>query len=69
MKRNREIINMPVPKKKRSRTRNKIRRASQKTGKPNVISCPQCGEPVLPHRICRSCGYYKGKSVVEIKAD
>ncbi len=60
---------MPVPKKKRSRTRNKTRRATQTVKKPNVISCPQCGEPVLPHRVCYGCGYYKGKPMVEIKSD
>ena len=29
-----------------------------------VISCPNCKEPVLPHRACSSCGQYAGREVV-----
>ena len=60
---------MPVPKKKRSRAANKTRRGSKALRKPNYIACPQCGETTYPHRVCMSCGYYKGKALVEIKAD
>jgi len=27
--------------------------------------CPKCGKPVLPHRVCLSCGYYKGVEVID----
>ncbi len=27
--------------------------------------CPNCGEPKLPHHVCSSCGYYKGREVSE----
>lgn len=60
---------MPVPKKKKSRTRGRLGRSQDRLSKPNYISCPQCGESVMPHRVCKSCGYYKGKPVVEIKSD
>ncbi|MDD5668647.1 MAG: 50S ribosomal protein L32, partial [Candidatus Omnitrophica bacterium] len=28
---------------------------------------PQCKQPKLPHRICKVCGFYKGRQVIEIK--
>jgi large subunit ribosomal protein L32 len=30
---------------------------------PNLVPCPNCGEPVVPHRACASCGQYKGRQV------
>jgi large subunit ribosomal protein L32 len=32
---------------------------------PNVVPCPKCGEMTMPHRICASCGHYKGRKVVD----
>jgi large subunit ribosomal protein L32 len=29
-----------------------------------VIKCPKCKEPVLPHRACAACGTYGGREVV-----
>ncbi|AKQ65206.1 LSU ribosomal protein L32p [Myxococcus hansupus] len=29
-----------------------------------VTKCPNCKEPVMPHRACTSCGQYKGREVV-----
>ncbi|MBW2592770.1 MAG: 50S ribosomal protein L32, partial [Deltaproteobacteria bacterium] len=29
-------------------------------------NCPQCGEAVLPHHACPSCGSYKGRTVIEV---
>jgi large subunit ribosomal protein L32 len=33
----------------------------------NVQNCPSCGEPVLSHRICPSCGKYHDRQVLEKK--
>jgi large subunit ribosomal protein L32 len=30
--------------------------------------CSQCAAPSLPHRVCPSCGFYKGRQVLTIKA-
>lgn len=58
---------MAVPKRKISKARRDKRRASNvKMTAPNVIVCPQCHEPVLSHRICGSCGYYKQKEVLKV---
>ena len=35
-----------------------------KVSPPNLIPCPSCSAPTLPHRVCGSCGSYKGKQVL-----
>lgn len=58
---------MAVPKRKVSKSRLRMRKASHRvhvrTGKP----CPQCGAPHLPHRVCPSCGYYRGRQVLTVE--
>ena len=34
--------------------------------RPSLVKCPKCGKPVLPYTICRNCGYYKGKEVIDV---
>jgi large subunit ribosomal protein L32 len=61
---------MAVPKRKQSKSRSAIRRAQvMKQPTPQVIPCPRCGESQLPHRVCRSCGYYKDRLVIENKKE
>lgn len=56
---------MAVPKRRTTRSKSKMRRAQHdKVTAPNLSPCSQCGEPSLPHRVCGSCGYFKGKQVV-----
>jgi large subunit ribosomal protein L32 len=53
-----------VPKRRKSRSKRNMRRANHdKVTAPNLSPCPKCGEPVVSHRACASCGYYKGRSV------
>jgi len=41
-----------------------MRRAQHdKVSAPNLVPCANCGEPSLPHRVCASCGFYKGAQV------
>ncbi|MFH2012213.1 MAG: 50S ribosomal protein L32 [Pseudomonadota bacterium] len=58
---------MALPKRRHSKSRRDKRRTHQKLSLPQVVLCPQCNEPKLPHRVCLSCGTYKGKTVLEIK--
>lgn len=53
------------PKKRHSRQRQGKRRASIKMHVARGVSCSNCGKPTLPHIICKSCGYYKGKQVIK----
>ncbi|HBG76554.1 50S ribosomal protein L32 [Eubacteriales bacterium mix99] len=56
---------MAVPKKKTSKARRDKRRAHWKLSAPEIVTCPQCGEPKLSHRICKHCGYYDEKQVIK----
>ncbi len=33
---------------------------------PTSVSCPHCGKPKLPHRVCKNCGYYKETEVLDV---
>jgi large subunit ribosomal protein L32 len=59
---------MAVPKKRTSRTRRDKRRTHKNLTPVNLGQCPKCGEPVMPHRICPNCGYYKDRTVIETEA-
>ncbi len=55
---------MAVPARKVSKTRGRKRRTHYKISEKTVTSCPKCGEAVKPHRVCPSCGSYKGKDII-----
>lgn len=52
------------PKKRHSRQRQGKRRAAIRLAVAKTVNCPNCQAPILPHKICRNCGYYKGKMVI-----
>ncbi len=57
---------MAVPKGKVSKARrNKRNSANFKASEVTLVECPQCHEKKLPHRVCKACGSYDGKKVVE----
>ena len=58
---------MAVPFRKVSNTRGRKRRTHYKISENGTTTCPKCGEAVRSHRVCPSCGTYKGKTVVETK--
>ena len=60
---------MAVPKKRKSKSKRDMRRAHDHIKMPNVSSCPQCHEPVLSHHVCKNCGAYKGKTVIETEEE
>ena len=58
---------MAVPKGKTSGARRDKRRSNVwKLSMPGMIKCA-CGEFVLSHRVCKSCGKYDGKEVIKIE--
>ena len=61
---------MAVPKKRTSKQKKHSRRSSVwKLALPGMVECPQCHEPKLAHRVCKSCGYYDGKQVVKTEEE
>ena len=54
-----------VPARRTSRSRRDKRRSHHALRPSARADCPQCGEPRQPHRVCRSCGSYRGRSVLE----
>jgi len=60
---------MAVPKHKTSKSRRDKRRTHQKLTAPAVSECPDCGDPKLPHHVCKSCGTYNGRTVIETEED
>ncbi len=58
---------MAVPKKKKSKSKTRMRRASNWTlGAPARSVCPRCGQAKVPHRVCGECGWYHGRQAVEV---
>ncbi len=64
---------MAVPKCKVSKARRDKRRSSVwKLSAPNLVTCPKCGAMHLPHRMCKNCMTYAGRSygpVAEAEAE
>ena len=61
---------MAVPKRRTTPMKRDQRRAQHdKVTAPNVITCPNCGDAMQPHRACPSCGYYKGRRVIQGDAE
>ncbi|MFY9311133.1 MAG: 50S ribosomal protein L32 [Bacteroidia bacterium] len=58
---------MPHPKRKLSKSRRDSRRGHDKAVASTLTTCSNCSAPVLYHRVCPECGYYKGKLAIEKK--
>lgn len=59
---------MANPKRRHSNTRSRLRRAHDYLTPGTTAKCPQCGAPAVGHRVCPSCGYYRGRQVLTVKA-
>ena len=60
---------MAVPKRKVSKARRDRRRtAKERLDVPGMVKCPKCGEFVLSHRVCKSCGNYAGAEVINTES-
>lgn len=58
---------MAVPKRKTSKARRDSRRSSHwKLDMPALVECPECHQQKLAHRVCKQCGYYNGKKVIDL---
>ncbi|MCL2400385.1 MAG: 50S ribosomal protein L32 [Defluviitaleaceae bacterium] len=58
---------MICPKGKTSKARRDKRRAhTWRIATPDVVTCSNCGEYTVPHKVCKSCGVYKRRDVLKL---
>ncbi|MEK8132010.1 50S ribosomal protein L32 [Paenibacillus filicis] len=55
---------MAVPQRRTSKTRRDKRRTHFKLEVPGMVKCSHCGELKLAHRVCKSCGTYKNREII-----
>ena len=58
---------MAVPKRKMSKMKKRMRKAANRYEGVQATFCSACNAPALPHRVCPSCGTYKGKQVITVE--
>ena len=59
---------MPNPRHWHSKARGRRRRTHWKVTVSNLMECPKCKAPKMPHRICGVCGFYNGKLILDLEA-
>ncbi len=62
----------PVPKQKTAKSKSKTRYGSFKTkvlkklsNAVKLVKCGDCGEQKLAHNVCKECGKYRGRQVID----
>jgi large subunit ribosomal protein L32 len=58
---------MAVPKRKQSKSRQKMRQGAKRFRAPLLKTCPECGNRIPSHLACPSCGYYRGRQVLDVE--
>ncbi|ASJ89392.1 MAG: 50S ribosomal protein L32 [Candidatus Malacoplasma girerdii] len=58
---------MAVQQRRVSKSRKGMRKSHLHLEQATVIACPKCGQMIKPHHVCKYCGYYDKKKVLEIK--
>jgi len=59
---------MAVPKRRTSKSKQKMRRGANRWRPAALKTCPECGSRVPSHIACPSCGYYRERQVLDIEA-
>ncbi len=59
---------MAVPKRKMSKMKIRQRKAANRYEGVQATFCTNCQAPLMPHRACTACGFYKGKQVLSTEA-
>ncbi|MGE0398936.1 MAG: 50S ribosomal protein L32 [Kofleriaceae bacterium] len=63
---------MALQKRRRGPTRTRQQRSAwmRKSGANHMMvqACPTCGAPRIAHRVCMSCGTYRGEKVLAVKS-
>ena len=59
----------PLPKRKLSRRKRGNRRSHDALTLSHLVRCDNCGEYKVAHRVCPSCGTYKGREVIGVETE
>ncbi|MEK7501105.1 MAG: 50S ribosomal protein L32 [Patescibacteria group bacterium] len=59
---------MGVPRGRRTKSKRGHRRSHLALKVLGVAACAHCGAKNRPHTVCSSCGFYKGRQVVDVTA-
>jgi large subunit ribosomal protein L32 len=57
----------PLTKKKSSKSHTRERRAHFGIKIVQLVNCPQCQTPKMPHEACPTCGTYNGHQAINIE--
>lgn len=57
-----------VPKQRHTKSRRNKRRSHHALKEARIFSCVKCGEAVLPHITCSTCGYYKSRQIIDVQS-
>jgi large subunit ribosomal protein L32 len=59
---------MAQPKRRWSKARTGMKRSTWKLEEANLVKCGHCGALIMPHRVCKDCGYYDNKEIISKEA-
>ena len=59
------VLKMAVPQRRTSKTRRDKRRTHFKLEVPGMVKCEQCAELKKAHHVCKNCGSYKGREIIQ----
>jgi len=57
---------MAVPKRHKTSSTRDQRRMHIFVTAPVLTVCSKCNKPVKAHIVCKNCGYYKGKEIINV---
>ncbi|MBU0598155.1 50S ribosomal protein L32 [Patescibacteria group bacterium] len=62
---------MSTQAKKRTKQQKRERASHFALTEKQLSTCPKCKKPILPHHVCKFCGFYKGLDVLylDLKAE
>ncbi len=56
-----------TPKQRISRKHRRDRRSHDALKPVQLVECPNCHALRMPHRVCPTCGTYRGRQVLQLK--